>query len=936
MKPFLDSVIEDILKNHPADFSELCVVFPSRRAALIFRKKFAAHLDKPAWSPAVMSVEDFINSLSTVPVAEDVELLFELFEVYKQFFPEMPFEKYFHWGEMMLSDFNEIDLQLADANKLFTHISDLKRIESEFGLAEEDAERIAGFWKNFSGKELSALKSEFKTTWDALPKIYHAFKNHLQQNGIGYEGMAFQNVLEQLRNGMQLKWNKIIFAGFYSLNRAHEEIIAELKKKDKVTLYWDADRYYSEDETQEAGNYFRRRNLLDKNFKWNENYFGREEKNITMTGVPLQVGQAKYLGSVMDEQISKKSFEENNTAVVLPDENLLFPVLYSMPSALKSFNVTMGYPLKKSLVSGLMQTLYSMHKHILENEKKGISFYSMDVINLLEHPYVQHMDETFPVKKIKEINDTNKIFCSAKDFAEAKNELKSFFRKLNSATEVFDYIIETLKSIAGNNSDKDRLNNFDREIVLFIKTELEKVYEIITPHISAINSETAWQFIRKTVDKLKIPFSGEPVQGLQIMGFLETRALDFENLFILSVNEDILPASSKGNSYIPYSLRKAFGLPTFEEQDAVHAYHFYRLLQRAKNVHLIYNTEVKSLTGGEKSRYLLQLEYEMKKKFGNKLKIHHSLVSTGISTDKAKSISVEKNKEVMEILESRFVKRRSEELIGFSASALSTYINCPLQFYFRYIARIKENDEVEENIEADTFGKILHSAMKLLYNNIKELTPEISDEILKQVDAAVNESYIKEFSKSADEPVGKNYLLRQAIAELVKKIIEADKKIAPFTIEATEATFEHHFKYNPAQHGVLLKGIFDRVDSTGEFFRIVDYKTGSDELNPRREMKEVFSTPKLKATFQLYYYSYIYARKHHIKKLRPAIYRTKSISEGLSYLYEDADSFELKLQDFEYALEELLSEIMNPEKPFLQTSDEKKCRNCPYKEICNR
>lgn len=938
MQSFLDGVVDDILKNPPTDFSDLCMVFPTRRAALIFRKKFAQRLDKPSWLPSVMAIEDFINSFSSLRVAEDVELLFEMYEVYKQFFPDVPFEKYFHWGEMMLNDFNEIDLQLVNADQLFANITELKQIESEFGLAEEDAVRISEFWKNFSGKELSKLKVEFKSSWESLPKIYHSFHKRLKEKGICYEGMAFRNVLENLKNGtLQMKWSRIIFSGFYALNHAHEQIINELVKKKIAELYWDADSYYTEDSIQEAGEYFRKKNLLNKDFKWKNNYFESEEKNIIMTGVPLQAGQAKYLGSIIEEQIKSGTFEENKTAVVLPDESILFPVLYSLPDEIKSFNVTMGYPLKKSLLSGFIHSLYLLHKHIREKENKGIYFYSHDIINLLEHPYMQHVHERFSLSTINEINRYNKIYYSAKALAEEKaKDGKLFFRKLNTAAEVFEYVIAALNSISGETQDGRELNKFDREIILFVNGELNSVYETIRPYCNTISTETAWQFIRKAIDKLKIPFSGEPVQGLQVMGFLETRVLDFENLFILSVNEGILPATSKGNSYIPYSLRKGFGLPVFEEQVAVYAYHFYRLLQRAKNIHLIYDTEVKSLTGGEKSRFLLQLEYEMKKKLGEKIKIHHSLVSTNIINEKVKEISITKNNEVIDLLNKNFVKGVSEKTKGFSASALSTYINCPLQFYFRYIAEIKEIETVEENMEADTFGNILHGAMLRLYGNVKQLTVETANELLKQVDTAVNESFIKEYSHSTDEPEGKNYLLMQVILELVRRIIEEDKKIAPFNIEVLEGKFEQEFSYHSSKPKVILKGIFDRVDLTQRFTRIVDYKTGKDELKPKKEFADIFSNPDLKATFQLYYYSYIYKQQHESSKLQAGIYRMKSMSEGISYLDNGEEITGLKLQEFENHLEDIITDIMNPAKRFSQTEDEKRCKYCPYKEICHR
>ncbi|MEO5571784.1 MAG: PD-(D/E)XK nuclease family protein [Bacteroidia bacterium] len=936
MESFLDLIVNEVSKSNDFDLSEKCIVFPTRRAGLIFRKKLAARLTKPIWSPAVMSIEDFINELSPVPVSEDVELLFELFDVYKKFYPEITFEKYFHWGEMMLTDFNEIDIQLVSSERIFKNITEIKRIESEFGLAEEDAELIASFWENFSDQELSKLKASFISNWDSLPKIYIAFKERLLQNRMCYEGMAYQNVLEQLKNNTaDIKWNKIIFAGFYALNRAHEQIINELIKKKKAVLYWDADAYYSDDPMQEAGNYFRKKKLLNENFLWKKNYFESQEKEIMMTGVPLHVGQAKYLGDEIGKQISFGKFEENKTVIVLPDENLLFPVLYSLPKELNSFNVTMGYPLKKSLLNGLIQSLFSMHKHVRENKNGQIYFYSKSVITLLEHPYIHHVKEIATQNKIREIKKYNKIYCSAKELSE-EAEANLFFRKLNSANDVFQYVMEVLRTCVEKESSKDQLNKFDREIVLFAIREIKTLHEIITPYNTDLTPDISWQFIRKVIDKLKIPFSGEPVHGLQIMGFLETRVLDFENLFILSVNESILPASSRGNSFIPYSLRKGFGLPVHEDQDAVNAYHFYRLLQRAKNIHLIYNTEVKSLTGGEKSRFLLQISYEMKRKFGDKIKIHHSLVSTDIHSEEIKPISVEKNNEVIELLKTRFEKNGTDEKKGFSASALSSYINCKLQFYFRYIAGIKEKDEIEENIEADVFGKILHGAMQQLYGDVQKITSEKIKELLLQVDDAVSESFIKEFPHAATELEGKNYLLKQVILQLVKNILEADSDIAPFEINELEKTFSINFKYNDEHNDVLLKGVFDRVDSENGFVRIVDYKTGKDELNSKKGFEEILSDPKYKATFQLYFYSYIYKHLHHDKKLKAGIYRMKSISDGISYLNDGEEIKDIKIQEFESFLKNLIVEIMNPVIRFSQTEDEKRCEYCPYKEICNR
>ncbi len=952
METFLDLLIKDIFKNHNSDFSKLCCVFPTRRAALIFRNKFAAQLNKPVWSPSALSIEDFIQSLNEAPIVKDFELLFTLFEVYKNYFPDVSFEKFHHWGEIMIRDFNEIDLQLIDADKIFSGITEIKRIDAEFGLADEEVQRITEFWKNFSGQELSKLKKEFLIVWKSLPGIYHDFRKSLYQKEMMYDGMASRHLLEQLQNDkIEIKWNKIIFAGFYALSNAHEQIIGQLKKKSIADVYWDADEYYTNDNLQEAGAYFRKKKLPDENFKWNHNYFETGKKNITITGVPLRAGQAKYLGNLLEQILNKdalgKTIDEAKTAVILPDENLLLPVLYSMPSGLTSFNVTMGYPLKNSLVRALIELLYFLQKHIRENEKTGISFYTADVVRLLQHPYVQLLDEVTATEKINRISKLKKIYCTANGLSEKDNAqdfvASLFFKKLSSAEDVFKYVHDVLEACSTHTISSKQLNYYEKEIILFVCSELNLVSKTIKPHSQYLSTETSWQFIRKTIDKLKVPFSGEPVEGLQIMGFLETRALDFENLFILSVNEDILPASSKGGSFIPYSLRKSFGLPSFDDYDSVHAYHFYRLMQRAKNIHLIYNTEVKSLTGGERSRFLLQINYELKKKLGKNIALQHQLVTAESIAEKENAISITKTDEIIEILNQKFLLRIDDDSlispknnIGFSASSLSTYINCPLQFYFRYVAGIKETETVEETMEADTLGKILHGAMQRLYANNKKIDSVTINDLLKKTHAAVDESYAVEYPNSSEEASGKNHLLKQVIYELAAKILNADLQTAPFNIETVEGKFGYGFKYHPSKPAVLLKGVFDRVDEVNGLARIIDYKSGSDELSPETPFEKIFSIPKFKASFQLYYYSYIYKQLNPQKKLQAGIYRLKSISEGLSYLSEKAEIPDVKLQEFEDNLEELINEILNPQVNFSQTSDEKRCRNCPYKEICNR
>ena len=941
MPAFLEQLTEELYDQHQGDLSGLCLVFPTRRAGLFFKKHLAEKINRPHWSPAIYSIQDFIRSLSSLLIPDQLSLLFELFEVYKNYFPAEPFEKYYPWGEMLLKDFDEADRSMADPRQLFAIIKDEGQIDSDFELPEEDMERIRIFWKTFFNKDPGKLKNEFLENWKHLGTIYSDFRKRLIKKNWAYEGLAYRLVGENLNDKIRADADeKIIFAGFYALSKSEEKIIHYFLDEREAAIYWDADSYYFDDPKQEAGTFLRKNRLLKPGFKWKQNNFSSIEKNIEVIGVPFQVGQAKLTGNMLKELIETKAGLPEQTAIVLPDENLLFPVLYSLPENLEAFNVTMGYPLSSTPVFTLLESLVLLQKNVRRKNDGTCSFYHKHVINVMHHPFIQEAEGGYIRVWMKRFQSEMSWIHIPEDKLNdvaAPQLFKKIFHELKKAEDVFEYFKVILLHLLDSIKEKEfRFHEIESEYIYHFYVQLKRLEDVFIQYLQPLSLETFWNLYREIIYSAKIPFSGEPLKGLQVMGFLETRLLDFENVFILSVNEDMLPASSNHPSFIPYRIRKAFGLPTYEDQHAVASYHFYRLLQRAKNIYLLYNTETRSITTGEKSRYLLQLEHELKKKFPDKINLQSHLAVTDLVKLAPKAIQIQKTGEVMNALNKYFLKddRYNEFTTKLSASALMNYITCPLKFYFQYIAKIREQDESEEHIEAATFGKILHRSMQLLYKEHSTLTAAIFEQLKGRIEGIVDLAIGEEFS-GQDLLEGKNILARHVIIELVKKIISIDKQNAPVNILFLEQRFFQPLQISK-EHAVLLYGIIDRVDEAGGDTRILDYKTGKVESGNPGKMEELFIDPKYKEQFQTYYYAYLFWKQSVAKPLKSGIMALKNLSEGIRFINKGESITSEQFNEFEANLRTLITGLFDVTKPIEQTQDPKRCEYCAYKGICQR
>ncbi len=761
-------------------------------------------------------------------------------------------------------------------------------------------------------------------------------------NKKGYQGLVYKKAIENLEQFITTKSNEThVFIGFNALTVSEKEILKFLQKSDKAEFIWDYDNSYVKDRMNEAG-YFIREDKKD----FTEIYIGDSYdhllsggKNIEIIASPTDPGQVKIMTHELSEWYKNKNFHENNTAVVLADEHLISQVIHSIPAEFSDINVTMGYPVKDTPVFSLVECLVDLQKN-----KKEANFYYKDIIRVLDHQYISFLKiEEFSTLK-EEILSQNRIYIGEKSFP-AQELGRLIFTPINDSLELTDYLREILYNIYLLNSDNEELEegamDLQKEYLYNVYLALNRLRDILGDNEPTMNIDTFFKILKKIIGGMIIPFSGEPLRGLQVMGVLETRALDFENLIILSMNEGVFPRSGAGASVIPYSLRKGFGLPTVEYQDRIYAYYFYRLIQRARNIRFVYNTKTEGIRTGEMSRFLYQLKYL------NYFPMIEKNLSVIVNQQKKNEIVVEKSIVEMDILK-RFY---SSDWSYLSPSGLNSYLNCSLKFYFRYVAGVKEPEKVTEEVDPMVFGNLLHMTMKILYESYKnsELTvDEIKiltkqdDLIQKTIEKSIKTEWLK--SERDIELKGRNLIAKEILLRYVKQILKVDSRIAPIIIRGLEDEFRKEVKLNinASQVRVRIGGKVDRIDEVAGKYRVIDYKTGSvNKKFPNIESLFTRNDDKRNSeAFQTLLYCWLYDKSGKLA-LTPGLYDIKGMNEdnftpefkmgGTEFL-----DFSLVSEEFERHLEDLISEIFNPNIAFSQTENLTTCKNCDYINICKR
>ena len=959
MESFLKLVAADLYKHTEGNLAHTAVVFPNKRAGLFFNEYLAQESDSPIWSPAYVSISELFRSLSPWEVGDPVKLVCELYKIFRRETQSTEtLDDFYFWGEMLISDFDDADKNKVDTDKLFSNLQDLRNIMDDYTfIDDEQEEAIRQFFQNFSIERRTALKERFISLWDVLGNIYKGFRESLASQNIAYEGMMYRHVIEHL-DVDKLPYEKYVFVGFNVLNKVEHTLFTQLKDAGKAVFYWDYDEFYMKENrqavTHEAGEFIRR-NLRDFPSPLSGELFKNlsKPKEVHYIASSTENAQARYLPQWIRNNLTTP---EKETAVVLCNEALLQPVLHSLPAEVKHVNITMGFPLSQTPVYSFLIALLELHTHGFNFKSGRYTFQS--VVTLLKHPYTRQLTGQAELLE-KELTRNNRFYPLPGELG--KDEfLTRLFTPLSGNLNLCIRLSETLQQVAGiyqantsGTEDTDAFNQLYRESLFKAYTTINRFRTLIEEDELTVQSETFRRLLVKILSTTNIPFHGEPAIGMQVMGVLETRNLDFRHLVLLSVNEGQLPKSGGDSSFIPYNLRKAFGMTTIEHKIAVYAYYFYRLLQRAERITLIYNTSSDGLNRGEWSRFMLQFLIEWPHP------ITRQFLEAGQSPQGTSSITVEKTPDVMRQMQSLFDVRANPKA-KFSPSALNYYLDCPLKFYYRYVAGLSAPDEVSAEIDSATFGSIFHYAAEHIYKDLtthgKVINKEALETLLRNevklqdyVDTAFKKLFFNVPQNEKPEYNGVQLINSAVIARYLKQLLQNDLRYAPFTFIASEMEVDEPIDIQTPK-GVIksrIGGIIDRMDSKDGTLRIVDYKTGGDADTPPH-VESLFIPDKKRSNyvFQTFLYAAIMCRKQPTMKIAPALlYIHRAATETYSPVIQMGESRKPKeaVEDFskyekEYRerLQGLLEEIFNPEKSFTQTEIIEKCTYCDFKALCKR
>ena len=959
MESFLKLVAADLYKHTEGNLAHTAVVFPNKRAGLFFNEYLAQESESPIWSPAYVSISELFRSLSPWEVGDPVKLVCELYKIFRRETQSTEtLDDFYFWGEMLISDFDDADKNKVDTDKLFSNLQDLRNIMDDYTfIDDEQEEAIRQFFQNFSIERRTALKERFISLWNVLGNIYKGFRESLASQNIAYEGMMYRHVIEHL-DVDKLPYEKYVFVGFNVLNKVEHTLFTQLKDAGKAVFYWDYDEFYMKENrqavTHEAGEFIRR-NLRDFPSPLSGELFKNlsKPKEVHYIASSTENAQARYLPQWIRNNLTTP---EKETAVVLCNEALLQPVLHSLPAEVKHVNITMGFPLSQTPVYSFLIALLELHTHGFNFKSGRYTFQS--VVTLLKHPYTRQLTGQAELLE-KELTRNNRFYPLPGELG--KDEfLTRLFTPLSGNLNLCIRLSETLQQVAGiyqantsGTEDTDAFNQLYRESLFKAYTTINRFRTLIEEDELTVQSETFRRLLVKVLSATNIPFHGEPAIGMQVMGVLETRNLDFRHLVLLSVNEGQLPKSGGDSSFIPYNLRKAFGMTTIEHKIAVYAYYFYRLLQRAERITLMYNTSSDGLNRGEWSRFMLQFLIEWPHP------ITRQFLEAGQSPQGTSSITVEKTPDVMRQMQSLFDVRANPKA-KFSPSALNYYLDCPLKFYYRYVAGLSAPDEVSAEIDSATFGSIFHYAAEHIYKDLtthgKVINKEALETLLRNdvklqdyVDTAFKKLFFNVPQNEKPEYNGVQLINSAVIARYLKQLLQNDLRYAPFTFIASEMEVDEPIDIQTPK-GVIksrIGGIIDRMDSKDGTLRIVDYKTGGDADTPPH-VESLFIPDKKRSNyvFQTFLYAAIMCRKQPTMKIAPALlYIHRAATETYSPVIqmgeprkpkEAVEDFSKYEKEYRERLQGLLEEIFNPEKSFTQTEIIEKCTYCDFKALCKR
>ncbi|MBL7779291.1 MAG: PD-(D/E)XK nuclease family protein [Chitinophagales bacterium] len=939
MSRFLKTVATEILQLHGNDLSRLLVLFPNHRSIQYFKQELMQLADKPIVSPELQTLQQYMLSFSNLTLADDMELVTALYGSYRKVGGEKTMDDFIGFADALLSDFDELDMQMVNAKLFFKELETLQSMKSYV-----------------PGEDPSASVLEYRKFWLEFGKMYDAIQQELASAGKGYTGMILRQIAEGIHGSTTaLDYTAVYLVGFSGLNKCDEVFIEWLKQAVPLKIYNDADSFYVKNNVREAGYFFRKHHkLLQMSEAPLQNELLTRKRSVDVVGAPKLYSQVNATISTL-QQWQITDTEWRDTVVVVPDEKLLPLLIHQLPNNVTALNITMGLSAQQSSVFELLDTIFHAALNMFKyNSSSGsIRIYHKDIFNLLQLPLVSDAFLSYDAGEfIRKVKASNKTFVSYDDVLQqlGKNFVDLIFIG-SSCVALHQHLLEVVNKLT-NHLKKQYYLGIERAAL-----EIEfctRISAVISQSAKLLQNEeqpslhTFVKLMIKKIKNIRVPFEGDAMHGLQLMGLQETRSITFKNVIILSANEGTLPSGKFQNSFIPFEIRKVFELDTHTERDAVSAYLFYRLLQQADRVAIFYNTEPDELGGGEMSRFLLQLQTELNSKNSN--------TSIRFSTHQVPLKSVAEHRNIV-VYKSTEVLRKQVQLLtesGLSPSALNTYINCSLQYYFRYIAGVKEQDEVEETPEASSIGDAVHDALEKIY--LPYIGRVISSDVLKSVlnDKAYLESLIrKKLNERFDDESlsnGKNLLIYRVCIKLLTEFLQSEIKQIE-KLEADNAVMqieELEAKWIGALHvggiDVIINGRVDRMHRIGQSIYIADYKTGKYRTLPKlseEDMSALRTDVKYSKVLQLMMYAWLFQHNNITQNyhINTGIYWLQSTNKQLAALEGgDADgSIPLSwILLFEDVLKEVAQEMMDPNIAYTQTSDSERCKFCDFKSICNR
>lgn len=954
---FLKYIAEDLIKRFGHNMARIAIVFPNKRASLFLNMELAKLTDNPIWSPSYITISELFRQYSSLEIGDQIKLICDLYKVFisvvhEQGEHESPetLDHFYGWGQLLLADFDDLDKNMADAHQVFVNLSNIHELDGASYLSAQQKKILERFWGSLGGEVDSLLKKRFLNLWKNLETIYNRYKEHLCSQHIAYEGMLYRQVVE--RQELPFEYDYYVFIGFNMVQTVEKKLFNRLKKQGKALFYWDFDEYFCHDNQNEAGRYIREclndfPNALDSR---NPDIYAhiREKKDICYIDAPTENVQARYVSSWLRENNRYK--DGRKTAIVLADESLLPTVINCLPPEIENVNITLGYPLTSTPTASLVTQLFFLQTSGRSSKSKYRLHY---VQKVLRHPYASYISEA-STRLSKNLKEANNYYPSIKELAVDDNlgHIFGFNTEITNRNEFNDqllqWIMQILQQIAI--ASKDEAEPLMKESLFQMYTILNRVHGLIADEDLVVDAETLRRLIGQLIQSTSIPFHGEPVVGVQIMGVLETRNLDFEHILVLSCNEGNLPKGVNDASFIPYSIRKAFNLTTIDNKIAIYAYYFYSLLQRTSDITFTFNSSTNDGHVGEMSRFMLQLMIEWPHS------IRQYALSTQLSIPTHQYHAVAKNERVLEILNSKSV---------LYPSSLNRYIRCQLRFYYNDILGLREPDASDiDEIDNRVFGNIFHKAAELVYQRMgSEIHQEQLELLLRhpnvQVEAIVDEAFRLELFKASNENFHPEYnglqlINRKVIIDYILTLLRLDQKLAPFTINDVEKMVSMPFSFEAGgqSHQLTIGGVIDRLDQIddghGPRLRVIDYKTGASPRGDIKDIAELFTPAGIKQKHSDYFLqAFLYALiVSQDKEINP---HSLPISPALLFIQhtgnEDYDPTlclagkpvsDIRIHQDAYmdGLKALLSEIFNPKIPFVPTENKGQCANCPYHQIC--